>query len=51
MDVVYFDQRLGAARSNPWSKYAFLTFFTPKKLKKDVKARNLLQTLEKNKDF
>ena len=31
--VVYFYQRLGAAHSKGWSKYALSMFFTPKKRK------------------
>ena len=34
--VEYFDQRLGAARSKSWSKYAFLTF-SCQKYKKEKK--------------
>ena len=32
-DVVYFDQRLDAAHSKRWSKYAILTFLMAKSLK------------------
>ena len=45
--VVYLDQLLGAAHSKCWSKYAFQSFCA-RNLKKEVKARNLMQNLEKN---
>ena len=44
--VVCFDQRLGAAHSKRWSKYAFL-MFSRQKVKKMKKARNLQQNLTK----
>ena len=39
-NVIYFDQRLGAAHSKCWLKYAFLAFFMPKSLKKGEKHEN-----------
>ena len=37
--VVYFNQRLGAARSKCWLKYAFLMFLTSTSYKKEKKAK------------
>ena len=38
-DVADFVQRLGAAHSKGWSKYAFSTFFCAKKLGKQQKEK------------
>ena len=40
IDVVYFDQGLGAAHSKPWSKYAFIMFLI-KHVRKDKKEGKL----------
>ena len=48
IDVVYFDQCLGAAHYQRWSKYTYLTFCEPKSWKKEEKARNLRLNLAKN---
>ena len=37
--VVYFNQRMGAAHSKHWSKYAYKMFFCAKSWKKEEKAR------------
>ena len=39
LTVVYLNQHLGAAHSKHWSKYLFLTFYMPKKIKKHWKLR------------
>ena len=43
--VVYFNQHLGAAHSERWLKYVFLTYFVPKKLKKGKKRNKIAQML------
>ena len=42
VNVVYFDQRLGAAQFKRWLESAFSTFFYPKKLKKGRKSKPAL---------
>ena len=51
LPVVYFDQRLGAAHPEHWSKYVFLTSFLMAKSKKRKKSKKFAAKFGKQTGF